>query len=178
MGGTQKESLKDWGLGGLLILEDQPDGKAAFTCVWGGMPNLVSNTCRQKQVSSNLSLRSGGWIAGLDSAASTQDKLCQRVTQSVQPWIATSRLQCMNSTRKAGLNLFVFSVCALVGRQGAAYMKCAAMWTQNCGVSGIMNFSMIVAASLRLNAWSCDSNDLISLWTLRPNCDYLNCTCL
>ncbi|KAF9694899.1 hypothetical protein EKO04_006903 [Ascochyta lentis] len=41
MGGTTKESKKDWGLGGLLLLEDQPDGKAAGTMIWGGLPNLI-----------------------------------------------------------------------------------------------------------------------------------------
>ena len=41
MGGTSKDSRKDWGLGGLLLLEDQPDGKAAGTMIWGGLPNLI-----------------------------------------------------------------------------------------------------------------------------------------
>ena len=41
MGGTLKDSKKDWGLGGLLLLEDQPDGKAAGTMIWGGLPNLI-----------------------------------------------------------------------------------------------------------------------------------------
>jgi CubicO group peptidase (beta-lactamase class C family) len=41
MGGTSKNTKKDWGLGGLLLLDDQPDGKAAGTMIWGGLPNLV-----------------------------------------------------------------------------------------------------------------------------------------
>ncbi|KAH6622344.1 beta-lactamase/transpeptidase-like protein [Boeremia exigua] len=41
MGGTLKDSKKDWGLGGLLLLEDQPDGKAKGTMIWGGLPNLI-----------------------------------------------------------------------------------------------------------------------------------------
>ncbi|KAJ4988663.1 Acyltransferase LovD 2 [Stagonosporopsis vannaccii] len=41
MGGTRKESRKDWGLGGLLLTEDQPDGKAANSMLWGGLPNLI-----------------------------------------------------------------------------------------------------------------------------------------
>ncbi|KAF2999277.1 hypothetical protein E8E13_003874 [Curvularia kusanoi] len=41
MGGTQKDSVKNWGLGGLLLLQDQADGKAAGTMIWGGLPNLI-----------------------------------------------------------------------------------------------------------------------------------------
>lgn len=41
MGGTSKDKKKDWGLGGLLLLEDQQDGKAAGTMIWGGLPNLI-----------------------------------------------------------------------------------------------------------------------------------------
>ena len=41
MGGAAKEVEKDWGLGGLLLLGDQPDGKAAGTMIWGGLPNLI-----------------------------------------------------------------------------------------------------------------------------------------
>ena len=41
MGGTAKEVEKDWGLGGLLLLGDQSDGKAAGTMIWGGLPNLI-----------------------------------------------------------------------------------------------------------------------------------------
>ncbi|KAF2630465.1 beta-lactamase/transpeptidase-like protein [Macroventuria anomochaeta] len=41
MGGTLKDSKRDWGLGGLLLTEDQPDGKAAGTMIWGGLPNLI-----------------------------------------------------------------------------------------------------------------------------------------
>ncbi|KAJ4353082.1 hypothetical protein N0V95_003677 [Ascochyta clinopodiicola] len=41
MGGTSKDVKKDWGLGGLLLLEDQSDGKAAGTMIWGGLPNLI-----------------------------------------------------------------------------------------------------------------------------------------
>ena len=41
MGGTDKSQKKDWGLGGLLLLADQPDGKAAGTMIWGGLPNLI-----------------------------------------------------------------------------------------------------------------------------------------
>ncbi|KAF1933623.1 beta-lactamase family protein [Didymella exigua CBS 183.55] len=40
MGGTNKDVKKDWGLGGLLLAEDQPDGKATGTMIWGGLPNL------------------------------------------------------------------------------------------------------------------------------------------
>lgn len=41
MGGTFKDSKKDWGLGGLLLTQDQADGKAAGTMIWGGLPNLI-----------------------------------------------------------------------------------------------------------------------------------------
>ncbi|KAH7345876.1 beta-lactamase/transpeptidase-like protein [Pyrenochaeta sp. MPI-SDFR-AT-0127] len=41
MGGTAKEIKKDWGLGGVLIMEDSPDGKRAGTMLWGGLPNLI-----------------------------------------------------------------------------------------------------------------------------------------
>jgi hypothetical protein len=41
MGGTQKDQKKDWGLGGLFLLNDQADGKAAGTMIWGGLPNLT-----------------------------------------------------------------------------------------------------------------------------------------
>ncbi|CAO2649644.1 Nn.00g070290.m01.CDS01 [Neocucurbitaria sp. VM-36] len=40
MGGTAKEIEKDWGLGGVLIMQDSPDGKKAGTMLWGGLPNL------------------------------------------------------------------------------------------------------------------------------------------
>ncbi|KAL1650658.1 hypothetical protein SLS61_005910 [Didymella pomorum] len=40
MGGTEKSVKKDWGLGGLLLAEDQSDGKTAGTMIWGGLPNL------------------------------------------------------------------------------------------------------------------------------------------
>ncbi|KAF2128551.1 beta-lactamase/transpeptidase-like protein [Dothidotthia symphoricarpi CBS 119687] len=41
MGGTQKDQKKDWGFGGLLLLHDQIDGKAAGSMIWGGLPNLT-----------------------------------------------------------------------------------------------------------------------------------------
>ncbi|OAL50922.1 beta-lactamase/transpeptidase-like protein [Pyrenochaeta sp. DS3sAY3a] len=41
MGGTPKSIKKDWGLGGLLITKDAPDGKKAGTMLWGGLPNLI-----------------------------------------------------------------------------------------------------------------------------------------
>ncbi|KAG9198367.1 hypothetical protein G6514_010211 [Epicoccum nigrum] len=41
MGGAAREVDKDWGLGGLVLLGDQPDGKAAGTMIWGGLPNLI-----------------------------------------------------------------------------------------------------------------------------------------
>lgn len=41
MGGTSKDVQKDWGLGGLLIPSDLPDGKKAGTMIWGGAPNLI-----------------------------------------------------------------------------------------------------------------------------------------
>ena len=41
MGGAAKDLKKDWGLGGLLLTQDQPDGKAAGTMIWGGLPNLI-----------------------------------------------------------------------------------------------------------------------------------------
>lgn len=41
MGGTSKQVKKDWGLGGVLIMDDAPDGKKAGTMLWGGLPNLI-----------------------------------------------------------------------------------------------------------------------------------------
>ncbi|KAF2031442.1 beta-lactamase/transpeptidase-like protein [Setomelanomma holmii] len=41
MGGTPKHIKKDWGLGGVLIMNDAEDGKKAGTMLWGGYPNLI-----------------------------------------------------------------------------------------------------------------------------------------
>jgi CubicO group peptidase (beta-lactamase class C family) len=41
MGGVPKTVKKDWGLGGLLICGDTPDGKREGTMFWGGYPNLI-----------------------------------------------------------------------------------------------------------------------------------------
>lgn len=41
MGGTPKDLKKDWGLGGLLLMGDAPDGKKEGTMIWGGLPNLI-----------------------------------------------------------------------------------------------------------------------------------------
>lgn len=41
MGGTPKQIKKDWGLGGVLILQDAPDAMKAGTMLWGGYPNLI-----------------------------------------------------------------------------------------------------------------------------------------
>jgi hypothetical protein len=41
MGGSPKDVVKDWGLGGLLLTGDAPDGKKAGTMIWGGYPNLI-----------------------------------------------------------------------------------------------------------------------------------------
>lgn len=41
MGGAPKTIKKDWGLGGVLIMQDAPDGKKAGTMLWGGLPNLI-----------------------------------------------------------------------------------------------------------------------------------------
>lgn len=41
MGGTPKEIKKNWGLGGVLMMQDGPDGKKAGTMLWGGFPNLI-----------------------------------------------------------------------------------------------------------------------------------------
>lgn len=41
MGGTDKDVKKDWGLGGVMLTKDQPDGKKAGTMLWGGYPNLL-----------------------------------------------------------------------------------------------------------------------------------------
>lgn len=41
MGGTSKSVKKDWGLGGILLTSDSPDGKKAGTMIWGGAPNLI-----------------------------------------------------------------------------------------------------------------------------------------
>lgn len=35
------ESPKSWGLGGLIVLDDCPDGRKAGTMIWGGLPNLL-----------------------------------------------------------------------------------------------------------------------------------------
>lgn len=45
MGGTPKDFKKDWGLGGLLVKDDLPDGKKAGTMIWGGLPNLIWVSC-------------------------------------------------------------------------------------------------------------------------------------
>ncbi|KAF2115080.1 beta-lactamase/transpeptidase-like protein [Lophiotrema nucula] len=39
--GTPQDIKKDWGLGGLLILGETPDGKQPNTMFWGGYPNLI-----------------------------------------------------------------------------------------------------------------------------------------
>lgn len=41
MGNTPKHIKKDWGLGGVLLMQDAPDGKKAGTMLWGGYPNLI-----------------------------------------------------------------------------------------------------------------------------------------
>jgi hypothetical protein len=41
MGGTPKDVQKDWGLGGLLLMGDEKDGRKAGTMIWGGLPNLI-----------------------------------------------------------------------------------------------------------------------------------------
>lgn len=41
MGGTPKDTVKDWGLGGLVLPTDLPDGRKAGTMIWGGAPNLI-----------------------------------------------------------------------------------------------------------------------------------------
>ena len=41
MGGIPKDIVKDWGLGGLLLDTDAPNGMKAETMVWGGLPNLI-----------------------------------------------------------------------------------------------------------------------------------------
>ena len=41
MGGTSQDIEKNWGLGGLLLMGDDKDGKREGTMIWGGLPNLV-----------------------------------------------------------------------------------------------------------------------------------------
>jgi len=41
MGGTPKHVAKDHALGGLIMMDDAPDGKKAGTMLWGGYPNLI-----------------------------------------------------------------------------------------------------------------------------------------
>ncbi|KAF2639027.1 beta-lactamase/transpeptidase-like protein [Massarina eburnea CBS 473.64] len=41
MGGVSMGVDKDWGLGGLVITQDTPDGKKAGSMFWGGLPNLI-----------------------------------------------------------------------------------------------------------------------------------------
>ncbi|KAI4681346.1 uncharacterized protein J4E84_007582 [Alternaria hordeiaustralica] len=41
MGGTPKHVAKDYALGGLVMMDDGPDGKKAGTMLWGGYPNLI-----------------------------------------------------------------------------------------------------------------------------------------
>ena len=48
MGATPREAPKSWGLGGLLILADCPDGRKAGTMIWGGLPNLLWFIDRKK----------------------------------------------------------------------------------------------------------------------------------
>ena len=42
MGGTHKDAKKDWGLGGILIM-NKPEGSTfePGTMLWGGYPNLI-----------------------------------------------------------------------------------------------------------------------------------------
>ncbi|KAH6843609.1 beta-lactamase/transpeptidase-like protein [Alternaria alternata] len=41
MGNTPKHLTKDYGLGGIIITSDAPDGRKAGTMHWGGYPNLI-----------------------------------------------------------------------------------------------------------------------------------------
>ncbi|KUI52858.1 Acyltransferase LovD [Cytospora mali] len=41
MGGMPVEARKDWGLGGLLLLDDLPGWRGSGTMTWGGTPNLT-----------------------------------------------------------------------------------------------------------------------------------------
>lgn len=55
MGGTPKEIEKDWGLGGVLITQDSPDGKKAGTMLWGGLPNLIwVRSCFREHILSHV----------------------------------------------------------------------------------------------------------------------------
>lgn len=40
LGGLPLGTEKDWGLGGLLLLEDLPNWRRKYSMTWGGMPNL------------------------------------------------------------------------------------------------------------------------------------------
>ena len=41
LGGLPVESVKNWGIGGLLISTDLPASRKAGTMTWGGLPNLT-----------------------------------------------------------------------------------------------------------------------------------------
>ncbi|KAF1946994.1 beta-lactamase/transpeptidase-like protein [Clathrospora elynae] len=41
LGSTSKSEIKSWGLGGIVLMGDSPDGKKVGTMIWGGLPNLV-----------------------------------------------------------------------------------------------------------------------------------------
>jgi hypothetical protein len=99
MGGTEKSVKKDWGLGGLLLAEDQSDGKTAGTMIWGGLPNLnwVSSLIRFLDLQL---ISDSGSIARLVSAACTRDRYCPLATPRSQNWTAASRLVSMRSTNR------------------------------------------------------------------------------
>jgi hypothetical protein len=42
MGGTPKNLIKDWGLGGMLLTTDDDEtGMKAGTMLWNGYPNMI-----------------------------------------------------------------------------------------------------------------------------------------
>ena len=99
MGGTEKSVKKDWGLGGLLLAEDQSDGKTVGTMIWGGLPNLNWVSLFVYFLDSRLIWDSGS-IARPVFAACMQDRCCPLETPRLQRWVAASRLVSMRSTNR------------------------------------------------------------------------------
>lgn len=82
MGAMPAEARKDWGLGGLLVLDDLPGWRRNGTMWWGGAPNLswvsVSMLCLTWTC---LLIDGSGLIARLDYVVCLQRRLCRQATR-------------------------------------------------------------------------------------------------
>lgn len=88
MGGMPVEARKDWGLGGLLLLDDLQGWRSSSTMTWGGTPNLTwvcsftISTCLEILLTNSSRLYSG-LIQKLDFVVYMPARSCPSVMLSV-----------------------------------------------------------------------------------------------